>query len=127
MNKLEVGMWVRNCYGRIAKIDYIEDNVAYCDNWLYQQYEDHITFINTDSEDELNEIINASYNLLALIEVGDIINKKEVVKIIHFEGDTFYRIQLFGGKAIMNSKDIKSIVTKEMFSSMSYKVGDSNE
>lgn len=124
MNKLEVGMWVRNCYGRIAKIDYIEDNVAYCDNWLYQQYEDHITFINTDSEDELNEIINASYNLLALIEVGDIINKKEVVKIIHFEGDTFYRIQLFGGKAIMNSKDIKSIVTKEQFESMSYKVGE---
>ena len=27
----------------------------------------------------------------------------------------------------MNSKDIKSIVTKEMFSSMSYKVGDGNE
>lgn len=93
--KLEVGMYYRSKLGKIKQVT--EDDLI-----TKQDYK------------------IADYNLLALVEVGDLINKKEVMKIIHFEGDTFYRIELFGGKAIMNSKDIKSFVTKEQYEGVSY-------
>lgn len=119
--KLEVGMWVRNCYGRIAKIQYIEDNIAYCDNWLYQQYEDHIDFINLDEEEDLNEIIKASHNIIDLIEVGDYVNGSKV----HRVGNCL-TIILDNEENIswINPNDIQSIVTKEQFSSIEYKVGE---
>ena len=71
--ELRENVYVRNWYGRIAKIEYIEDNTAYCDDWLYQSYEDHITFINLDDEDDIDEILKTSYNITDILEVGDII------------------------------------------------------
>ena len=65
--ELRENMYVRNCYGRIAKIEYIEDNTAYCDNWLYQSYEDHITYINLDDEDDIDEILTTSYNIIDIL------------------------------------------------------------
>ena len=91
------------------------------------QYAKDDFYIHTDHSGEViykTMIVKSSPNIMSLIEIGDLINKKEVVKIIHFEGDTFYRIELFGGKAIMNKKDIKSIVTKEQFENMEYKIGE---
>ena len=104
---MKVGDYVRTKEGKIGQLvkqdllePYITNNIDY--------YEINKGRVNS--------------NILSLIEVGDLINKKEVVNIIHFEGDAFYRIELFGGKAIMNAKDIKSILTKEQYESMEYKL-----
>lgn len=115
--KLKENMYVRNCYGRIAKIEYIEDNTAYCDNWLYQSYEDHITFINLDDEDDIDEILKASYNIIDILEVGDYVNG---FPVIHKEND----ILKCGLLVQFKENEIKSIVTKEQFEQMAYKVGE---
>ena len=64
-----------------------------------------------------DEIIKHSYNIIDLIEVGDYVNGFYVInkpfnQRIHTEFDDFFE------------EDIKSIVTKEQFSQMEYKVGE---
>ena len=98
--KLEVGMYVRTINGKI---------------WI-------ITSQKAISGHR-KDIIKASHNIIDLIEVGDFIDRKQVVNAIHCK-DGFNRIELFGGKAIMNKTPIKSIVTHEQFESMAYKLGD---
>ena len=73
------------------------------------------------------DIIKSSYNIIDLIEVGDYVNgykvysggKKHFDYILTWDDvESYYmRIPLF-------SVDIKSIVTKEQFEQMVYKVGD---
>ncbi len=122
-------MYVRNCYGRIAKIEYIEDNTAYCDNWLYQSYEDHITFINLDDEDDIDEILKTSYNIIDILEVGDYVNGSKVIEIekdYKFIDGTIRDILWTDTKmqrAIWD-ETIKSIITKEQMEKMTYKVGE---
>ena len=140
--KLEVkeNMYVRNCYGRIAKIEYIEDNTAYCDNWLYQSYEDYITFINLNDEEDKNEILKASYNIIDILECGDYLNGFKVSEIERYDTNTIIKIGnstfnvLEGEKIYTPSYDnnngyekiekLKSIVTHEQMEQMAYKVGD---
>ena len=68
------------------------------------------------------EIVKVSHNLIDLIEVGDYVNGGQVRE------KTKDYIRISGGNFIFeyleNEKDIKSIVTKEQFESMSYKVGE---
>lgn len=126
--ELRENMYVRNCYGRIAKIEYIEDNTAYCDNWLYQSYEDHITFINLNDEEDINEILKASYNIIDLIEAGDYINGQRVyydeeldylyVQCIDGDGNLYY--ESITKQSFIDN--IKSIITKEQMEQMSYKI-----
>ena len=129
--KLEVGMYVRNCYGRIAKIEYIEDNIAYCDNWLYQCYEDFITFIDLNEKENINKITKSSYNIIDILEVGDYVNGYIAEEIKRgYDGkiwiDNGTRGYDEGGEYIIwkRNEDIKSIVTKEQFENMVYKVGE---
>ena len=119
--ELKENMYIRNCYGRIAKIEYIEDNIAYCDNWLYQSYEDHITFINLNDEEDINEITKASYNIVDILEVGDYVNGSWVNEIvdgkpIHEDyNDPFYSFE-------WENDDIKTVITHEQMEQMSYKI-----
>lgn len=123
--ELKENMYVRNCYGRIAKIEYIEDNTAYCDNWLYQSYEDHITFINLDDEEDIDEILKASYNILDVLEVGDIVTTNnlcgEITKIDK-ENNRIYTTSYDG--EYCSSDDIKKVLTREQFKASSYRIGD---
>lgn len=127
--ELKENMYVRNCYGRIAKIEYIEDNIAYCDNWLYQSYEDYITFINLNDEEDINEITKASYNIIDILEVGDYVNGMEVTRISgtrYDKNDLHCYCEHNGNEnwqqVMIPVKNIKSIVTKEQFEEMSYKI-----
>ena len=114
--ELRENMYVRNCYGRIAKIEYIEDNTAYCDDWLYQSYEDHITFINLDDEDDIDEILKASYNITDILEIGDYVNNERVEEI-------WKEIVLVGQECRpISFNNIKSIVTKEQFENIKYEI-----
>ena len=120
--ELKENMYVRNCYGRIAKIEYIEDNTAYCDNWLYQSYEDHITFINLDDEDDIDEILKTSYNIIDILEVGDYVNGREVVDIFYDANDDVMDVCVLGS-IVYDNNEVKSVITHEQMEQMAYKVG----
>lgn len=80
------------------------------------------------SDEELEKIkshiVKASNNIIDLIEVGDYVNGSEVLKlgIDNYDDNATYKKYL---RCVGNSyfnEQIKSIVTKEQFESMSYKV-----
>lgn len=118
--KLEIGMYVRTKYG-IAK--YIKDLVTR--ETIYRLIDKKIVCDNVeDWEDCLldNEISKASHNIIDLIEVGDYVNGKLVVDKWE-EPDWYgYFIKLEGEKTIPTIRKIESVVTKEQFESMSYKI-----
>lgn len=120
--ELRENMYVRNCYGRIAKIEYIEDNTAYCDNWLYQSYEDHITFINLDDEDDIDEILKTSYNITDILEIGDYVNGSPICSFKTDEKDRIWIYTDSNYKYGYLENEIKTIVTHEQMEQMAYKV-----
>lgn len=64
---------------------------------------------------------NPSSNIIDLIEVGDYVNGKRVIKNCLEDGGN---IILFEDGLCATNDEIKSIVTREMFESMEYKVGE---
>ena len=118
--KLEVGMYVRYTITDYQKewteIDKINEYVPQTGQ-LYLK-----TSVCVKSN-----VIKASYNIIDLIEVGDYVNGKLVSKISTdyiFDYSEEIKIIYFSEKDyIYSTKDIKSIVTKEQFESISYKVG----
>ena len=115
--KLEEGMYVRTNLGNIGKIveEYTHQNykVSYPEP---QEWVLNTGYVLNEALMYNNEdIIKASYNIIDLIEVGDYVNGYEVTSKDQFLG--------FGNHDwYMLDNEIKSIVTKEQFESMSYKV-----
>ena len=111
--KLEVGMLIRDEYGNIGKIvninNYREPEMKYAID--YQRFSD-VIFIG-----DMN-IKKASHNIIDLIEVGDYVNG-ELVEYIEVDS---YKDYVINSGYWCKQKDIKSIVTKEQFESMSYKI-----
>lgn len=109
--KLEVGMYIRTNYGKIDKI--LKLNESYVKG--VSQKDEFYAY-------DIEKIIKASYNIIDLIEVGDYVNGHEVkskqsgVKRIDIGEDENY-VWLY-------EKDIKSIVTKEQFENMEYRIGE---
>ena len=113
--KLEEGMYVRTKWG-IAK--YIHKLVTR--ETIRYVIDKKIVYDNVeDWEDVLlsNEILKASHNIIDLIEKNDFVNSKRVTdkigKYIYLEDEIR-----------VSNTQIKSIVTKEQFESMSYKIGE---
>ena len=119
--KLEVGMYVRTKSGMIAKIIDKRDVSG-------SLHREEIVFI-LDNGNRLalhsQKVVKASHNIIDLIEVGDYVNGLRV-RATYLDGINHYikigeptkeGIRTYNG-------DIKSIVTKEQFESMSYKVGE---
>ena len=110
MNKIEAGMYVRTKAGLIFKIEkYLnrENNIQ-----LFYKECKVKTIKNIDE-------IKTSHNIIDLIEVGDYVNGYLIIK----KETTLLTKQLSG----IEPSDIKSILTKEQFKSMEYKVGGKNE
>lgn len=118
--KLKPNMYVRTEDGEILKIKHTEDVYTSDDEYVGTMiYFGDCFHINSD------EIVKKpSYNIIDLIEVGDYVNGGQVIgrDIINQE-DNVYTVKGRYGIYFKNS-DIKSIVTKEQFESMSYKVGE---
>lgn len=119
--ELKEGMYVRTDKGEITKIIDIKRPIN----------ADILLFDGNLKEILLNEvglnIKKASYNIIDLIEVGDYVNGYPVYETIEYTDNTRAIVIADDNKSIIweeSSQHIKSIVTKEMFSSMSYKVGD---
>lgn len=142
--KLEAGIFIRTPLG-IDKIINLRLQDEYGCN--YDTQLEHNLFLNNerdyisiDGECFGKEEIKASHNLLGndkepcLIEVGDYVNCEKVIRI---DKDPFIKgqINLWTNTTTSNywgdislspiiEKDIKSIVTKEQFEVMQYKVGE---
>ncbi len=111
--ELKKGMYARTEDGEILKIKHIED--VYTSDGIYIAnviYFGDCFHINSD------EVIKASHNIIDLIEVGDYVNGFEV-EFIDNENKN-----IICYTATFDEEDIKSIVTKEQFEAMEYKLGD---
>ena len=117
---MKVGDYVRTDDGFIGKITSIESNERI---HLFQKS------ISTDNYKWLDlvleeNIIKSSPNIIDLIEVGDYVNGFKVDEI---DEKGIYNYNSYDGWRINIAScndDIKSIVTKEQFESMEYKIGE---
>ena len=132
---MKVGDYVRTKTG-IHKVFKINENATvwkyYCDKKPTGEWDSSYEYIKIKDDD----IIKSSPNIIDLIEVGDYVNGERVIALekdvdkrniypsnVGAKIFTDYELQgnwYFG----IQEEDIKSIVTKECFESMEYKVGD---
>lgn len=109
--KLEAEMYVRTKWGGFFKLNYYDEKEK---RWIC------VGKYNWSPIYE-SEVKKASHNIIDLIEVGDYVNGRKVIKNCLEDGGN---IILFENGFCATNKDIKSIVTKEEFESISYKMGD---
>lgn len=126
--ELSVGMYVRTDRGNIFKAERVVE-LDVNGTWFKSKTKENsvIKVLPRFMYDEEDEVINkASENIIDIVEVGDYVNGKLVAKnkeVITTDNIYIGRYlyekdnSLIGGE-----EDIKSIVTKEAFESMSYKV-----
>ncbi len=129
--KLEVGMYARTKYGYIARIDKIYEDWIFFDNVITEEWGEKSYSLNNN---QFGEIVKASHNIIDLIEVGDIIKFKELrTHLTNESGTKFYDnyvVSIFNEEELEVAKEeiegkhmkLLSIVTKEQFESMQYKV-----
>lgn len=120
--KIEVGMYVRFYDGDIGKIARYEYSEEYSNGHTIQLEGEEIGWCCEERD------FKVSNNIIDLIEVGDYVNGKKVIKVnidYIFDYSEEIKIVYFNEEDyIYSSSDIKSIVTKEQFESISYKVGE---
>lgn len=117
MNEIKEGEYIRTKQGYIAKVEDIEENIIMCDSDIYGDYEIAPVLVG---EEQIKLITKHSFNIIDLIEANDYVNGHKVRRIddkitIWIETGT----NLYCG---IYAKDIKTIVTKELFNSVMYKV-----
>jgi hypothetical protein len=110
--EIKVNDYARTKWGEIAKIKKFAGTNS-CGN-LYQ--------LDIKGENNLyceGNIIKISPRIIDLIEVGDYVDKLRVVD----KYEDYIVIETFDERIVIHKEDtIKSIVTKEMFEQMEYKI-----
>lgn len=112
-DKLEKNMYVRTKWG-IAKIREISEEIIYVDT-CFQPIDETKCY----KEDIIGE---PSFNPIDLIEEGDYVNGFRVVWVNLNNKTIGINSYYLDDVLIKNKQDIKSIVTKEMYSSVEYRV-----
>ena len=121
-DKLEVGHFIRTIkgIGRIEEITEDRTKIYFnCDTGLT------ISFIKKDfTQEEMAQYYKHSDNIIDLIEVGDYVNGSKVYYCYCADEDsTGLFIDTEKGRQWLDKpSQVKSIITKEQFESMSYKV-----
>ena len=122
--ELKVGMYVR-------LVNDVEDIVVI--NKIANVFETTILTENNGSiyqgEYTKENVVKASYNIIDILEVGDYVNRYPVTAILS-SNNKVYEIQVKRPnnrtgvciERIRKNEDIKSIVTKEQFENMEYKI-----
>ena len=123
--KLKPNMYARTKYGYIAKCIYIDEELESIygfDSAIRRSFGDEYDFIYCEEQEKY--IIKTSHNIIDLIEVGDYVNGERIDSIQ--DGKLLNSNSWDGWLVDIAScnEDVKSIVTKEQFEQMSYKVGD---
>lgn len=116
--EIEVGDWIRSKDGFIGKVQKISyDNMEKSNYYICEKD-------NVMASNYLENIAKHSKNIIDLIEVGDYVNGKEVImdlqksKEWYKSKDDFITCKDY----TFEEKEIKEVVTKEQFKSISYKV-----
>ena len=116
--ELRENMHVRTKDGYISQYKYYDTTNAYMEKLLCIPLSNG-TFANIEN------IKKFSYNIIDLIEVGDIIATNnlcgEITKIDK-ENDRIYTTSYDG--EYCSSEDIKEVLTREQFKASSYRIGD---
>ena len=127
-DKLEPNMYVKTKDGYIDKIllvDYAEEKrQQYPNHPSKKHWRDKILLLKAGYWRTTQNIIKASHNIIDIVQVGDYVNGQRV--------DTIQNGQLLSTNShdfwleniVSCNEDIKSIVTKEQFSSMEYRLGN---
>ena len=122
-DKLEVGMYVRIKWGNGLQ------TISQCKNIVNMgdtQYAKEDFYIHTDHSGEViykTMIVKSSFDIIDILEVGDYVNGYYVEDVLKTFVNVAVGSNYFQSPTIYE-KDIKSIVTKEQFSSMEYRLGD---
>ena len=128
--KLEIGKFIRTPYG-IRKIVNITKDDGYgkpkvrvieLDRHLNTPYKfDYIFY----TDENVIKKCKTSYNIIDILEVGDYVNGYPIYEIVEYEDDTRAIVIANDNKSIIWEKqDIKSVVTKEQFKNMEYRIGE---
>ena len=132
MDTLKPNMYVRTKSGLIAKyigyekeendIEFSKYNFDGKIYWYYEYYNEYVYEEVFEYWFE-NSVVKSSYNIIDLIEVGDYVNGMYVEDVL----ETFVNVATgsnYFQTPTLYENDIKSIVTKEQFESMSYRIGE---
>ena len=129
--KLEEGMYVRTKEGLVAKYtgyEKDEENAEYnkyqFDGKIYWYYEYYNNYVYEENFQEWFEekVIKVGHGIIDLISVGDYVNG---YKLLYQDGHySYFDTDTCDWVYIKKDEQIKSIVTKERFENMSYKVGE---
>ena len=116
---MKVGEYVRTRWGCIAKFEGINEEFYEFDNIIMDES-------SAVREEPFVDIVEkSSPNIIDLIEVGDYVNGSYIYSIVEENKNTGQPRVLFTEEdGVLGSGDIKSIVTKEAFESMEYKIGE---
>lgn len=122
--ELKEGMYIRfeGMINKILELD--EDYIVFDVNW-YDHWADEISRMKIDEFIKEYKPVFKD-NIIDLIEVGDYVNGRCVGRSVHngFIKLEVYSYDDYGDDYLLVNEDIKSIVTKEQFENMSYKVGE---
>lgn len=124
--ELKENMYVRTEEGKIFKTDgdliYLSNDKTILHKLITRIPHDTISY----------KVVKASYNIIDILEVGDYVNGMEVTRISgtrYDKNDLHCYCEHNGNEnwqqVMIPVKNIKSIVTKEQFEEMSYKVKES--
>ena len=123
--KLEVGMYIRTKDGIIARIKEIDNNERLYLNQKSIYTDDYKHDLIIDYE-----VIKASYNIIDILEVGDYVNGKKIVDVGCLTNGPRKGTKVIdyyitpSAVCYLENEDIKSIVTKEQFENMEYRIGE---
>ena len=128
VDKIEKGEWIRTNTGEIGKVFKVElakeEREKYPNNPYKRYWRDkYVTDVRRGCCTR-QVIKNHSKNIIDLIEVGDYVNGEKINTIRNYNGKKHVGVENSEDQleAIFDNKDVKSIVTKEQFASMEYKV-----
>ena len=131
MDKLEVGMYVRTKYYGIAQITSIVcGQDVHFDNEKLENVSPYDGISKDGTYWRHNIIGKPSHNIIDLIQVGDYVNGFRVEEIGEYHSIKTDKVEIYAKvncSTLLNcfyEEDIKSIVTKEQFESMEYKIGE---
>ena len=118
MEEIKVGDFVRTKYGYIAKITEIDNYI-----WFNQKInkESGMAVYELSKVEFENLVVKHSLNIIDLIEEGDYVNGYRVEDVLESFVNIATGSNYFQAPSI-NEEDIKSIVTKEQFNAIEYKV-----
>ena len=122
-DKLEPNMYVRIKWGNGLQ------TISQCKNIVDMgdtQYAKEDFYIHTDHSGEViykTMIVKSSFDIIDILEVGDYVNGYYVEDVLKTFVNVAVGSNYFQSPTIYE-KDIKSIVTKEQFESMEYRLGD---